>query len=187
MRIRLGELRKLVLEAAVQASGLPSDVGLIFESNKWSMQMVLVKLDVVDQIAKSGDFKNVSKAIIGGITATKEDVWRVGSVSAEHGYGPLLYRLAMQFATAQGSSLSSHQSGITSDEATAVWERFVHEPDVRMLKHPDKMGTRSRSFQHEGNDYERLAKRYNDYHRDFEGDIERLEQFKFHAFNAIRV
>jgi hypothetical protein len=159
-------------------------VGLIFQSNEWSMQMALVDLDVIDTVVyddyeKTGNLDGVTRALIGGITATKEDVWRVGSVSATKGYGPLLYRLAMQFATQRGSALSSHQSGITSDSATAVWKRFQSESDVIKVK-ANGPGIQGIAYKMNGNDYESLSRRYDELQFPYDNDI------KLHIFDEVR-
>ncbi len=89
------------------------------------------------------------------------DVWRVTNVKADKGYGPLLYRLAMQYATARGSSLSSDPDGSTTADAQAVWDRFAEQQDVEVVFLGDEHGDqRDIAYQLEGDDARELAKRY---------------------------
>jgi len=57
------------------------------------------------------------------------DVFMVGGVYSQRGYGPLLYELAMTYVYPNGLTLS--QDGGTSGDAQDVWEKFEMRDDVR--------------------------------------------------------
>ena len=116
--------------------------------------------DVLDRKSKK-PWKTLSDAIIGGITIGKFDVWRVTIVKALHGYGPLLYRIAMQHATQKGSCLSSDPDGATSPAAQAVLDRFASEPGVNTIDLGNEHGDqRDVGYSMLGNESVALAKRY---------------------------
>jgi len=151
-------------EAAVTATQLPTDIGLIVREGRGHVTLALIELSGVEQVllGQGGWPRAVlNKAIIGGINIGKYDVWRVTSVKARKGYGPLLYRLAMQYATQQGSALSSDPDGLTSSSAQAVWDRFIQQPDVETIfvdsEHDDQRGI---AYSLEGDDITGLAQRY---------------------------
>lgn len=57
------------------------------------------------------------------------DVYSIGGAYSEHGYGPLLYEMAMTYVYPNGISLS--QDGGTSGDALSVWQKFVQRNDVK--------------------------------------------------------
>jgi hypothetical protein len=164
MRIDLGTLKALVREAAMTAVNVPADVGLIIRESTGYVTMALIKLpavkDVLSGVAKK-PHAALSYAIIGGITAGKFDVWRVTNVKAARGHGPLLYRLAMQYATNHGSALSSDPQGSTSADAQNVWDKFAEQEDVETIfldgEHGDQ---RDIAYRLEGDDSAGLSQRY---------------------------
>lgn len=164
MRITLKTLKALVLEAAVSAGSVPAGVGLIVRESQGHVTMALVRLDAVKNVLDGTTedvYSTLSQGIIGGITAGRFDVWRVTNVKADQGYGPLLYRLAMQYATAQGSSLSSDPDGSTTPDAQNVWDRFAEQPDVEVVFIGDEHGDqRDVAFQLEGDEASELTQRY---------------------------
>ena len=57
------------------------------------------------------------------------DAWFVESVSAPKGFGPLLYDVAMEWATENGGGLTSDRYQV-SDEAEGVWDFYLqHRKD----------------------------------------------------------
>jgi len=60
---------------------------------------------------------------------TQGDVYGIyGAYSAERGYGPLLYELAMTYVYPKGITMSDDSS--TSQDAMNVWEKFASRSDV---------------------------------------------------------
>lgn len=164
MKVSVLRLRELVREAAVTAATVPPDVGLIVREGAGHVSMALVRLAGVDDVL-SGRSKNpkasLNLAIIGGISVVKFDVWRVTNVKADKGYGPLLYGLAMQYATQRGSCLSSDPHGSTSPDAQRVWDRFAERSDVEVVFLGDEHGDqRDVGYQLAGDESVDLVERY---------------------------
>lgn len=57
------------------------------------------------------------------------DRWHVGYVTADHGWGPLLYDTAMAFASKNGGGLAPDPRTV-SESARAVWQQYRERPDV---------------------------------------------------------
>tara|TARA_R110000744_G_scaffold346242_1_gene451744 strand:- start:171 stop:830 length:660 start_codon:yes stop_codon:yes gene_type:complete len=55
--------------------------------------------------------------------------WAVLQSEAERGWGPLLYEVALEWASGSGGGLTSDR-GIVSDDAIAVWDKYTKRGDV---------------------------------------------------------
>lgn len=174
---------RLLIEEAVTASGLSANVGLIFGTSEWSMQMALVDLTKLQEVIAGGkvDENTIGPTVIGGITASKEDVWRVNAVWAQHGYGPLLYRLAMQYVTSLGSALSANVNGETSSAAERVWKKFETQPNVKASR-VEGLGVRGKAYSMVGSDYKPFAARYDSLGLEPKVDSE----IRYRVFNIVR-
>jgi len=117
--VTLSELRVIIHEAAATASTLPSSAGLYEEGSEWHHIFVLIDSKLLPN--------GVKDALIGGISIEKlaSGGWSVGSVAGQQGNGPLLYRLAMEFANEEGGvGLSKNAGGNVSPSAASVWQKF---------------------------------------------------------------
>lgn len=104
-------VRALLTEAALTIESLPRSIGLHERDNF---------LALIDE----SKLPTIKDALLGGITVSDwGNFWVVNYVSAVKGYGPLLYRLAMELATENGSALMANPSGNTS-LAKQVWRVF---------------------------------------------------------------
>jgi len=56
------------------------------------------------------------------------EAWMVGGAAANHGWGPLLYDVAIEWATKNGGGLISDR-GSVSDDAQGVWNYYMHSRD----------------------------------------------------------
>ena len=54
--------------------------------------------------------------------------WMVGGVAAPHGWGPLLYDVAIEWATQNGGGLISDRGSVSS-EAQRVWNYYMRNRD----------------------------------------------------------
>ena len=118
MRIRLRELRQVISEEAVTVTSLPKNVKFFESGDDYVHYIYLVD---------AGQMPDVEAALLGGISVSDYGgPWGVGSVSAHQGYGPLLYRLAMEWVAenAGGRGLTKNRGGETSDAASRVWQKF---------------------------------------------------------------
>jgi len=57
-------------------------------------------------------------------------LWEVGQSHASHGWGPLLYEVAIEYATTNGLGLRPDEMG-TSEDAAVVWSKFSQRRDVK--------------------------------------------------------
>ena len=122
IRMRLGKLRELIREVAATSSSIKRSVMLYEEGSEWHHFFILIN---EDELASS-----VESALQGGISIEKafdkSGGWTVGSVAAQHGYGPLLYRLAMEYARENGGiGLAKNAGANTSPDAQRVWSQFA--------------------------------------------------------------
>lgn len=118
MRARISSVRQLFSEIAITASGLPRTVGF-FETGDSDIHYMYL----VDR----SKMPDIEAALLGGISVNLEGrKWHVGSVSAYEGYGPLMYRLAMEWVreNSTGRGLSRNLRDETSQAAFNVWDRF---------------------------------------------------------------
>ena len=66
-----------------------------------------------------------------------DDAWMVGGSGAQEGFGPLLYDIAMEWATANGGGLIADRSTV-SDEARAVWDYYLNNrSDIEIVQLDD--------------------------------------------------
>ena len=56
------------------------------------------------------------------------DAWMVGGSGAQEGFGPMLYDVAIEWATQNGGGLISDRSSV-SDDAQAVWSYYERNRD----------------------------------------------------------
>jgi len=89
-----------------------------------------------------------SPSVTGNINVFKDDrqgpcggAFMVGSSDATHGWGPLIYDLAMELATELGGGLMADR-GEVSGEARAVWDYYLaNRGDVTGIQMDDPMDT----------------------------------------------
>ena len=71
------------------------------------------------------------------------EAWMVGGAAASHGWGPLLYDIAIEWATKNGGGLISDR-GSVSDEAQRVWNYYMNSrDDVKAHQLDDLANTRT--------------------------------------------
>lgn len=69
--------------------------------------------------------------------------WMVGGAAANHGWGPLLYDVAIEWATKNGGGLISDR-GSVSDDAQGVWNYYMNSRgDVKAHQLDDLANTRT--------------------------------------------
>ncbi len=118
MFIRFIELRHLFGEAAKTVASLPNNVRFFETGNQFVHYIYLID---------ETKMPDIETALLGGISISEYGgPWGVGSVSSHEGYGPMLYRLAMEWVAenAKGRGLTKNRGGETSDAAQRVWKKF---------------------------------------------------------------
>ena len=64
------------------------------------------------------------------------DAWVITGANADHGWGPLLYDVAIEWASMRGSGVGlAPDRAMVSDEAAAVWDNYMNSrSDVEMMQ-----------------------------------------------------
>lgn len=127
-------IRQLLSEAAKGPADLPDDVFVRFEVDDG-----LVEIFYTD--ARGGQFRSGVDKIYGTIQIVKDESgygpcagsWMVAWSRAAPGWGPMLYDLAIEFATKNGTGLMSDRREVSSSAAN-VWTHYMN-------KRPDVVGT----------------------------------------------
>jgi len=125
-------LRRYIRELLTEAAKTPDDLLKyddmhVFIRNEGDM--VKVYFSYADGVA----YPNPNGAV--WMTAAKRypscgNAWEVSSAAAPHGWGPLLYDVAMEWASLNGGGLISDRDQV-SHEARAVWDYYMNNrPDV---------------------------------------------------------
>ena len=70
-----------------------------------------------------------------------DDVFRIQSAGAVHGWGPFAYDVLMEKATELGGALAPDPSAV-SDEARNVWAHYANRCDVALFEPPEPVGFR---------------------------------------------
>jgi hypothetical protein len=124
-------IRELLAEAAVSPASLhPKDVLYVrptrygpaggFQLSIWRDK------DIIGSMAFQSMFESDSGKCL--------NAYEVTSVQATHGYGPLLYDIAIELATAKGSGLVPDRRSV-SDSALDVWNYYLkNRPDVQAVQ-----------------------------------------------------
>ena len=66
----------------------------------------------------------------------RDGVWLMGQVYAAHGWGPMLYELAIEHATTNGKGLIADPREMSPD-AIGVFTKYIHRTDVQKTPLPD--------------------------------------------------
>lgn len=78
--------------------------------------------------------KEANNPIVGTICIEKhpkEMNWATISIASEHGYGPLLYEIAM--SSIYPHYLSPDDSSRVNDNAKSIWEKFCYRKDIKKI------------------------------------------------------
>lgn len=127
MKLLREYVRQLLSEAAKGPADLPDDVFVQFEISEGG----IVEISYTDARGKS--FRAGVDKIYGSIQIEEDDVdgpclgaWMVTWSSAAPGWGPMLYDLAMEFATRDGTGLIADRSEV-SYSAAKVWTHYMNK------------------------------------------------------------
>jgi hypothetical protein len=121
-------VRVLLTEAAMGPADLPEDVIVTIRREG---EYARVFYAVVSDPEKEAGSRSHANGAINMIQAVAEGVgdcggaWMIGNSAAASGWGPLLYDVAMEYATRHGGGLISDR-GSVSAEARSVWDYYMH-------------------------------------------------------------
>lgn len=121
--------------AMISAVDLPTGFRVAVETNAAPWQgRVIWNTSIILHEAPSEDFKTgfeVGEIGLDTIHDRANKLWRVGLVESEHGYGPLLYDLAMEYVFLTGGTGLMASREEVSPAASSVWKTYqASRPDV---------------------------------------------------------
>jgi hypothetical protein len=120
------------------AQTLTPDVGIFVGGEKGRRAVILLDLEAMKDGRIRDDYDALDDALLGffymgweeeGIAP--EDVYIGQKAVAKHGWGPLLYEIAMAVAVKDRTQGLSPDRKQLSKEAQAVWERFYQRDDIQ--------------------------------------------------------
>ena len=159
-------IRKLLLEAAKGPQDLPEGIFVEIEPRPdWGVQVAYVN--------KLGNVLNQTSRVNGVVMAEEitEDyvslgpcagAWMIGSSQAAPGWGPMLYDVAMEYATMKGGGLIADR-GVVSSDARKVWNYYMsNRGDVTGIQMDDRKNTLTPEIEEDNCD-QRVAKKGTDW------------------------
>jgi hypothetical protein len=133
--MRLERLLGYLLENIEEAMEIEPPSGYVIEISG-DQRLILIKMMKSDGNLRS--LKGYIK-IARGITVPDGLVWEVSNVEADHGYGPLLYDIAMEMVyLLGGAGLMPDQTSVSGD-AKAVWRKYYERGDIDKAALPEDM------------------------------------------------
>jgi hypothetical protein len=144
----LGELRlyirALLTEAAMGPADLPEDVIVTIRRDGVYTRVFYAVVSDPEKEAGSRSLANGAIIMIQASSLGKGDcggAWMIGNSEAASGWGPLLYDVAMEYATREGGGLISDR-GSVSTEARSVWDYYMkNRGDVTGIQMDDLKNT----------------------------------------------
>ena len=128
MKLLLENWREYLVEGAKTADDLPDGVVIVAYDDDTSVTIVYGNADA-DHRSYTASVEN--SPIKGEIHIGKianppcGDAWRVGLSTADDGWGPLLYDVAMEWASRYGGGLIPDRVSV-SKEARKVWKYYLN-------------------------------------------------------------
>lgn len=126
----------IINEAMKDPDDLPDDVYVLINTEEFPDMVVFSYVNRAGNQIKSGD-----GSVSGFVAIAKNDElggclgsWVIDFTTAEKGWGPLLYDVAIEWATMRGKGLMPDRVGV-SDKAYAVWDFYLkNRPDVEKVQ-----------------------------------------------------
>lgn len=149
MKLLRETIRRIILqEGMVTADQLPDDVMIRIEEVA-DESAYIQYVSSTNKVLYPSDAKDGEPNCWGYIGIEKYSwpnkipVWEVLESQAGQGYGPLLYDIAMEYATLNGIGLMSDRVSV-SEEAVGVWDYYLQNrvgKDVKAHQMDDKKNT----------------------------------------------
>ena len=122
-------IRELLAEAAMGPADLPDGVIItIRRDGEYTRVFYADASDPEKEARFTGSAANGAISKIQASSLGEGDcggAWMIGNSAAASGWGPLLYDVAMEYATREGGGLISDR-GSVSEEARSVWDYYMH-------------------------------------------------------------
>ena len=127
-------IRELLTEAAKKPRDLPAGVQIVIKSHGPKGAKIYYAEEDEEHIVATQDGPWGEMFIVD--VADRNDTgpcgaaWKISSVNAGHGWGPMLYDVAMEYATIRGEGLIADRDSV-SPAARNVWDYYMNKrPDV---------------------------------------------------------
>ena len=137
-------IRELLTEAAKGPQDLPDGIWVRIKEDDWGVEVAYVN--------KLGNELG-PRQIINGIVMVENipgdddslgrcgGAWMIGSSQAATGWGPMLYDVAMEYATMKGGGLMADRGSVSGD-ARKVWNYYMaNRGDVTGIQMDDRQNT----------------------------------------------
>ena len=138
-------IRELLTEAAKKPRDLPAGVQIVIKSHGPKGAKIYYAEEDEEHIVATQDGPWGEMFIVD--VADRNDTgpcggaWKVSSVNAGAGWGPMLYDVAMEYATVMGGGLIADRDSVSKD-ARAVWNYyFSRRGDVKVHQLDDMQNT----------------------------------------------
>ena len=132
-KMRLERLLGYLLENIEEAMETEPPTGYVIEISG-DQRLIFIKMMKSDGNRRS--LKGYIK-IARGITVPDGLVWEVSNVEADHGYGPLLYDIAMEMVYLLGGEGLMPDRTSVSGDAKAVWRKYYERGDIYKAALPE--------------------------------------------------
>ena len=128
MKLLLENWRRFLNEAAVGINNLPARTVVVIDERGYSAEIYYSEI---------GNMGNTDTYPYGMIrierTSNKPEedcdgAWKVASVKADSGWGPMLYDIAIEWATQNANGLIADRTAV-EDEAKNVWDYYLNKRD----------------------------------------------------------
>jgi hypothetical protein len=142
MRLLREYIRELLTEAAKGPADLPDGVYVRVRDGASANFRVFYSYGSGEQIDSEATLPNGYVDVHGPSFRTSDapclGAWNVGGAHATHGWGPMLYDVAMEYVGDRG--LMADRGGLSAD-AFAVWEKYMERGDVQKKQLDDEEDT----------------------------------------------
>ena len=131
--------RGFLNEGMQQIENLPEGVGVLINTENSPEE---IRISYVDLHTASPSSEPQGEVTIGNAPQEFADyygaclnAWVVTGAKASNGWGPLLYDVAIEWASMRGSGVGlAPDRSLVSDEAYAVWDQYAHRGDVEAIQ-----------------------------------------------------
>jgi hypothetical protein len=121
-------IRELLTEAAKGPQDLPDDVHIAIEPHTHGRGAVIHYIDEDGKSLVASHDGPWGEVYVSNIKGREYgpcgDAWKVSSSQTGQGWGPMLYDVAMEYATEMGSGLIADRDAV-SPEARRVWDYYL--------------------------------------------------------------
>lgn len=142
MKLLLENWREYLTEAAKTVEDLPDNVRIAVHT--YGTEKATIQYELVTQIDRLASIDSPIKGRVGIMVAPAAPcggAWMVTHALADDGWGPLLYDVAIEWASSKGGGLIPDRRSVSKD-ARKVWKYYLsNRPDVKSHQLDDMKNT----------------------------------------------